>query len=77
MKNNKTADTVPHNCTYCDYRHGGGPCSDEQVLSSYDTNDCPDFVIGKCFSCALFNQDTDICMEGEAYWPAGCINYKE
>lgn len=68
---------VPHNCTYCQYRHCGMACSEAQVLKSYDTNACPDFVLGKCFSCALFGSGSDICMEGEAYWPEGCINFKE
>ena len=70
---------VPHNCTNCDLRHGGY-CS-----GIYWLDDCPEFVLGKCYRCKhytndineqLFNEKNGICL-GEDMSGEGCPNFAE
>ena len=58
-----------HVCKNCLYRHG---CKYE--LKDY-SQECPHFKIGKCFICALRNEET-MC-EAEDQSGYGCSNYKE
>lgn len=65
-------------CRYCDLRHFmcGYP-------SPYDENgwkECPHFVLGKCFNCAVFIGNNGEPVEGicsDVYDFGGCENYKE
>lgn len=69
---------TPHICTYCTYRHGGYPCSEEEILSSYNTKNCPNFRLGKCFECSVYlgnEGHSNTCPNYVDF--EGCPNYKE
>ena len=66
---------IKNNCDFCKYKSLGNSCSVEQITNAYTTNDCPKFVIGKCFSCAINKQeDKSACIRD--LFPSGCGNYK-
>ena len=67
---------IKHICTNCDLRHGGCLVKDDTFESMIkNEEDCPDFLLGKCFYCAMYMlEDTTLC---PSYSDAdGCDNFK-
>ena len=68
---NSGMNDVKHTCTNCDLRHGGC-CS-----GTYWLDDCPEFVIGKCYRCKHNADEPEgICL-GEDMSGEGCPNFAE
>ena len=68
---------VPHTCTNCALRHGD--CSGEYFEQQLKTDDCPEFVIGKCFICKHTDAEeetTGLCVAGDMSG-FGCPNFAE
>ncbi len=62
---------IKHNCMNCDYRHFSCPQDSDFLLEN-----CPDFVLGKCFYCAMYAlNDSTVC--NDVFYPCGCENFKE
>lgn len=65
-------------CTYCQYRHDSY-CDNEKVYKAFETRDCPEFVLGKCFSCSVRKNNDNKFVDGicQSFDYEGCINFKE
>ena len=67
---------IPHMCTYCEYRHSGGACTEEAVLKAYDSGYCKEFVLGKCLSCKLHSEKDPRCFNHQmAFDYCSCDRY--
>lgn len=65
---------IPHNCTHCELRHEGlQDCNKYYLL-----DDCPQFVIGKCYRCKHKDcgEDIGICL-AEDMSGFDCPNFAE
>ncbi len=61
---------IKHTCHNCEYRHSGF-CDEQKIYS----DNCPDFVPGRCFFCVSEALDDDSVCDG-TFWPSGCVNFK-
>ena len=62
-------ETILHTCANCRERHN--MCGHD-----YESKDCEYFVLGKCFTCALRNSNSNLCI-AEDESGHGCPNFKE
>ena len=65
-------------CSYCDNRHGG--CMVEYSSDNWKSvskgKECTEFILGKCYFCALHQlEDESLC--NYVFYPCGCENFKE
>ena len=66
---------VPHTCTNCALRHGD--CSGEYFEHQLKTDDCSEFVLGKCYRCKHNAFEPEgICLGGDMSG-FGCPNFAE
>ena len=65
-------------CTYCQYRHDLY-CNNEKAHKAFETRDCPEFILGKCFSCSVRKSNNNRFVDGicQSFDYEGCINFKE
>ncbi len=65
-------------CIFCDKRHCCLIDEDKFNKVILEDKDCDEFVLGKCFYCALDQEDFDnLCAgEGDVFYPQGCSNFK-
>lgn len=59
---------MKHNCTYCEYRHGG--CNYEGTLDN-----CEGFTEGKCLSCKLNGTNDECISHQQSFDYVGCDKY--
>lgn len=73
-KNNNFYERI---CTYCQYRHDLC-CNNEKVHKAFETRDCPEFVLGKCFSCSVRKSNNNNFVDGtcQSFDYEGCVNFK-
>lgn len=65
-------------CHYCDLRHS--MCDYPPPWDDNGRKECPHFILGKCFNCAVFKGNNGEPISGvcdDTYDYGGCINYKE
>lgn len=62
---------IKHTCTNCDLRHDGY-CS-----GTYWLDDCPEFVLGKCYRCKHNSEEPNSMCLGEDMSGFGCPNFAE
>lgn len=86
MRQHPTEDNVPHICNYCDYRHDGVSCNDDnEYYGFWGDKDCPNFKVGSCLKCEVYKKnnefDDKLCGEANIFdYSSGrnnCSNYKE
>lgn len=84
MINNKkkalTREDFANCCHFCHFRHGGCGKSNEEILKTYDTKICDQFIPGKCYYCVveqIGDQETADKVCFDAIYPSGCYNFKE
>lgn len=74
---NKKARVCIENCHNCDKRHGGCTVDSStftEVVCKFEK--CPEFILGKCFYCAMYQlEDESQCID--VFYPCGCVNFKE
>ena len=64
-------------CTYCQYRHDLC-CDNEKAHQAFETRNCPEFVLGKCFSCSVRESNNNNFVDGvcQSFDYEGCANFK-
>lgn len=61
-----------HDCEFCEYRHS--KCS--YTIDNIPEDNCPEFVVGRCFSCQLNGSNDGYCISHQMAlnW-CGCDKY--
>lgn len=72
---------LPQCCHYCEYRHSYCGKTDDEILAIYETKDCPEFVPGKCYVCAVYQalSGEELCqcrVCDDTFYPDGCSSFK-